>query len=114
MAVDGSTATVPDEIEVKEHFGAWNVKDGQPCPKARVSQLFDVQNRITLDALIRPKSEGERDLAAQHFTKLMPSDLVLLDRRIPCGMAVHAYRLSWRPILRSCQNFPVECHQEVL
>ncbi|MBP8830378.1 MAG: hypothetical protein KBG98_12130, partial [Desulfobacter sp.] len=39
LAVDGSTATVPDEIEVKEHFGAWNVKDAQPCPKARVSQL---------------------------------------------------------------------------
>lgn len=85
LAVDGSTATVPDEIEVKEHFGAWNVKDGQPCPKARVSQLFDVQNRITLDALIRPKSEGERDLAAQHFTKLMPSDLVLLDRGYPAA-----------------------------
>jgi hypothetical protein len=85
VAVDGSTATVPDEGAVKDHFGAWNVKDGQPCPKARVSQLFDVQNRITLDALIRPKSEGERELAAQHFTKLMPTDLVLLDRGYPAA-----------------------------
>ena len=85
LAVDGSTATVPDEDDVAEHFGVWNVKGGDPCPKARVSQLFDVQNRITLDALIRPKSEGERELAAQHFIKLMPNDLVLLDRGYPAA-----------------------------
>jgi len=85
LAVDGSTATVPDEGDVIKHFGAWNVPDGDPCPKARVSQLFDVQNRITLDALIRPKSEGERELAAQHFLKLMPTDLVLLDRGYPAA-----------------------------
>jgi hypothetical protein len=85
VAVDGSTATVPDEDAVKDHFGAWNVKNGAPCPKARLSQLFDVQNRITLDALIRPKSEGERELATQHFIKLMPNDLVLLDRGYPAA-----------------------------
>ena len=85
LAVDGSTATVPDEGEVAEHFGVWNVKDGPPCPKARVSQLFDVQNHITIDALIRPKSEGEREVAAQHFTKLMPNDLVLFDRGYPAA-----------------------------
>ncbi len=83
VAVDGSTATVPDEVS--DHFGVWNVKDGEPCPKARVSQLFDVQNHITLDALIRPKNEGERELATQHFTKLMPTDLVLLDRGYPAA-----------------------------
>jgi len=83
VGVDGSTATVPDEPEIKDHFGIWKGTHGDPCPKARVSQMFDVQNRITLDAIIKPKSEGERELAADHFLKLMPSDLVLLDRGYP-------------------------------
>jgi hypothetical protein len=50
---------------------------------ARVSQLFDVLNKITIDALIHPKSTGERELAAQHLLKLMPNDLILLDRGYP-------------------------------
>jgi len=83
MAVDGSTVRVPDEPEVIEHFGVWNVKKDNPCPKARVSQIFDVLNKITVDAIISPKKEGERELATFHFLKLMPSDLILLDRGYP-------------------------------
>ena len=83
VAVDGTTARVPDEHEIVEHFGFWNVTKGDRCPKARASQLFDVLNKITLDAIISPKAEGERELAAYHFLKLMPTDLVLLDRGYP-------------------------------
>ena len=57
------TGRVPDEQEIIDHFGLWNVKKGNPCPKARVSQMFDVLNKITLDAIIQPKSKGERELA---------------------------------------------------
>jgi len=85
IAVDASTGTVPDEQEILEHFGVWNGTNGDPCPKARISQMFDVLNHLTLDALIRPKKEGERELASLHFTKLMPSDLVLLDRGYPAA-----------------------------
>lgn len=84
MAVDGSTLRLPDEPEIIEHFGVWNVKKGErPCPKARISQMFDVINRVTVDALIKPKKDGERELAAFHFLKLMPNDLILLDRGYP-------------------------------
>lgn len=84
FAVDGSTLRVPDEKTISEHFGAWNsVKGEKPCPKARVSQMFDVLNKITVDAIISPKSEGENELAAFHFLKLMPGDLILLDRGYP-------------------------------
>jgi hypothetical protein len=51
--------------------------------KARASQMFDVLNKITLDAIISPKSEGERKLAALHFLKLQPEDLILMDRGYP-------------------------------
>ena len=50
---------------------------------ARVSQLFDVLNEITLDGLIVPKAFGERELAAAHFAHLQAGDLVLLDRGYP-------------------------------
>jgi hypothetical protein len=50
---------------------------------ARVSQLFDVLNKMTVDALIKTKRIGERELAAQHLLNVMPNDLILLDRGYP-------------------------------
>ncbi len=84
LAVDGSTLRVPDERAITELFGVWNTSKGKkPCPKARASQMYDVLNKVTVDAIISPKSEGERELAAFHFLKLQPNDLILLDRGYP-------------------------------
>lgn len=83
VAVDGSTLQVPNTPENLAHFGAWQPAHGAPCPMARVSQLFDVLNAVTLDALIVPKAVGERELAAMHFAHLCSDDLVLLDRGYP-------------------------------
>jgi hypothetical protein len=83
VAVDGSTVQVPNTPENLAHFGAWNPAKGGPCPMARVSQMFDVLNDVTIDALIKSKDVGERDLAAEHFAYLCPGDLVLLDRGYP-------------------------------
>jgi len=83
LAVDGSTSALPRTTEVKNHFGVWHSVRGNPCPIARVSQLFDVSNKITLDAIIAPKTQGERVLAAQHFSHLKVNDLVLADRGYP-------------------------------
>jgi hypothetical protein len=68
---------------VAQHFGVLNGRQGAPSPMARVSQLFDVLNKVTVDALIKPKSIGERELAAQHLLNVMPNDLILLDRGYP-------------------------------
>jgi hypothetical protein len=84
LAIDGTTLRVPNEAEIVKHFGVWNSTKGQtPCPKARASQMFDVLNKITVDAIVSPKSEGERELATFHFLKLQPHDLILLDRGYP-------------------------------
>jgi hypothetical protein len=82
-AIDASTVKLPDFPEIVEHFGAWNPRQGEPVPMARISQLFDPLNRITHHALIAPKSIGERELAAKHFQHLDEKDLVLLDRGYP-------------------------------
>ena len=83
LAIDGSTARLPMTEAIAQHFGVWNGRQGAPSPIARVSQLFDVLNKITVDALMKPKSIGERELAAQHVLNVMPDDLILLDRGYP-------------------------------
>jgi len=83
--LDGSTAQLPSSVEaIADHFGQWNPAKGDPCPIARVSQLYDPLNHITLDALITPKAQGERVLAALHFENLIArNDLHLMDRGYP-------------------------------
>jgi hypothetical protein len=84
FGVDSTTLRVPNEKEIAEHFGVWNsIKGEKPCPKARGSQMFDVLNKITVDAIISPICEGERELAVTHFLKLQPTDLLLADRGYP-------------------------------
>ena len=83
LSIDGSTARLPMTDAIAHHFGVWNGRQGAPSPMARVSQLFDVLNKITVDAIIKPKSVGERELAAQHLLNFMPNDLILLDRGYP-------------------------------
>ncbi len=83
LAIDGSLTRLPQTEAIAEHFGVWNGRQGAPSPMARISQLFDVLNKITIDAIISPKCEGERELAAQHMLKTMPKDLLLLDRGYP-------------------------------
>ncbi len=78
LGTDGSTAQLPEAADIIAHFGLWG--NG---PVARVSQLFDVLNDVTVEALIGPKSQGEREFAALHFDKIGPTDLVLLDRGYP-------------------------------
>ncbi len=83
LAFDGSMVDLPHTQKVCEHFGVWHPATGGTCPKARISQMFDVQNRVTIEALIAPKSFGERSLAIKHCQHLRPMDLVLLDRGYP-------------------------------
>jgi len=83
LVIDSSLIRLPRCEDIAKHFGVWKVRQGRPSPMARISQLYDTLNKITVDALIRPKHIGERDLAAQHLLNIMPTDLVLLDRGYP-------------------------------
>ena len=76
-------ADLPNVEEICQHFGVWHPAAGGECPKARVSQLFDVLNHVTIHALIEPKEEGERALAQKHIKHLQPGDLFLMDRGYP-------------------------------
>jgi hypothetical protein len=83
LAIDGSMSSVPHTPAVAAHFGVWHPHAGGECPKARLSQLFDVLNQVTVDAHFAPKAVSERQLAARHWGSLGADDLVLLDRGYP-------------------------------
>jgi hypothetical protein len=78
LAVDGSSVQLPATAEIIDHFGLWH-----SAPVARVSQLFDVLNEVTVEAVIGPKAVGEREWAAGHVAQVGPGDLILLDRGYP-------------------------------
>jgi Transposase DDE domain len=83
LVIDGSLIRLPRCEDIAKRFGTWKVRQGRPSPMARISQLYDTLNKITVDALISPKHIGERELAAQHLLNIMPTDLILLDRGYP-------------------------------
>lgn len=83
VAVDGSTCRLPNIKEIAEYFGVHNGNKGKPSAMARVSQLFDTLNKISIGAIITPKKVGERQHAYDLFQNLRPKDLVLLDRGYP-------------------------------
>jgi hypothetical protein len=83
LAIDGSMADLPQNEAISDHFGVWHPYSGGTCAKARLSQLYDVLHKITVDALIAPKAEDERSLAASHLTHVQKNDLLLMDRGYP-------------------------------
>ena len=112
LAVDGSTVQLPNEEEIKEHFGCWHpAKSTEPCPMARVSQMFDVLNHITVDTIISPKKEGERSLAAKHFDFINANDLVLSDRGYP---AFWYFQLIVNKGANYCARLPIERWKVIL
>jgi len=83
LTIDGSTVRIPRVEAVARHFGVWRFNSGNECPVARISHLYDALNGIIIDALIRPKEQGERSLLVTHAEKLTSGDLILLDRGYP-------------------------------
>lgn len=80
LSLDGSTVRLPYTEAIVDHFDAWHPRQGGKCCLARISQLYNVMSKSTVDAIICPKSTGERELARQHFDWVGTDDLVLLDR----------------------------------
>ena len=83
LAIDGSMSDLPDTQPIRDEFGVWQPHSGGECPKARLSQLFDPLNEVTIDALIKPKSVGERAMAEEHLSHVGYKDLILMDRGYP-------------------------------
>lgn len=89
LAVDGSKIVLPDNKEVREEFGtiAWSKgKDSEiqgEHPYALASVLYDVLNRVALDASLGKAKAYEVDLAIAHLAQTRVGDLLTMDRNYP-------------------------------
>lgn len=83
LAVDGSTVNLPDTSLLKEIFGESKNQTQTSVCQARISVIYDVLNKLILDATIGNLSVGERELARPHFEYIKPNDLIIYDRGYP-------------------------------
>ena len=111
LVVDGSMTQVPKNEETEAYFGSWHPASGGSCPMARLSQMFDVLNNITVDASIAPCKTGEKALAAEHIEHISPADLVLFDRGYA---AFWLFQLILRKKANFCARLPTDVWTKVV
>jgi len=82
QAVDGSTAYLMNRKDVVEYFGT---QDNQrvSIPMARVMQVQDILNDITVWGAIRPIKESEQAIMVKQVSNLYEDSLTLFDRGYP-------------------------------
>jgi len=85
MGVDSSLVRLPESQELGQTFG-WKEASNQHgstgtrYPEARLSVVYDLLNRIGLDAQLEPSTVGEVALALQQVEHLQPGDAQINDR----------------------------------
>ena len=84
---DGSKIILPTTDTIAKEFGTTTWDNGQGEPNStgtycygQASVLYDVLNRVSLDAILAPGKTYEVDLAIQHLKHLQKGDLVIRDR----------------------------------
>lgn len=103
LAVDGSVTKLPNTKELLDHFGKARLHSNHPA--ARLSQLYDVSNKVTVDLEVGLHSTGERDLAVKHLEYAGKGDLVLYDRGYP---ATWLFVLHRQKDIHFCSRAPLE------
>jgi hypothetical protein len=89
LAVDGSKVLLPDSEDVCQEFGTIAYSNGSVAtiegarPYALASVLYDVLNRVGLDATLGKADAYEVDLAVGHLAHTRPGDVLVLDRNYP-------------------------------
>lgn len=91
-AIDGSKIRLPNTPDIAEEFGIAKYINGE-CAQGLASCLYDVLNKITLDAVLEHNKANERTLAENHIQvldeycqkqKLNPqNELITIDRGYP-------------------------------
>jgi hypothetical protein len=87
-AIDGSVLSLPNDKPLRKYYGTSGGSDRSAA--ARGSILYDVLNRMVVDARIEPMKVDERTLAEKHIQRLGKlksfeewKELVLFDRGYP-------------------------------
>ena len=107
IGVDSSLVRLPESQELGQTFG-WKEASNQHgstgtrYPEARLSVVYDLLNRIGLDARLEPSTVGEVALALQQLAHLQPGDAEVNDR----GFTGYLYLAS---VSRRGRHFIARC-----
>lgn len=132
LAVDGSKVALPDTPGVREAFGTIAYTGGKDSeirgerPWALASVLYDVLNRVALDAALARGDAYEVGLAAGHLAHTRAGDLLLFDRNYPsyrmlaecvragCAFAARCSAASFAPARRMLKGGGPDSQEAVL
>jgi hypothetical protein len=83
LAADSSGLTLPFTKELQGIYGV--ISNAQPLDivQAKISILFDVMNKLTLDVALGKGRASERELALSHRGQWRKGDLIIYDRGYP-------------------------------
>jgi hypothetical protein len=109
LAIDGSNTILPNTEDVKSVFEATVAKNQvegfvKEVVQARISVLYDVINRMAIDASINDKSKGERVPALEHLRYTDKNDLVLFGRGYPSYELFACYAAQTNFVMRIRKN----------
>ena len=85
FGIDSSVVRLPDSDELRQEFG-WkeasnqNGRTGTRYPEARLSVVYDLLNRVGVDASLQPSTVGEVTMARPQLVHLKPEDIQINDR----------------------------------
>lgn len=98
LALDGSDVRLPDDETITREFGTLAYRNGQPGVSgahamARASVVYDVLNRIALDARLEPVAVHETTIAAHQLQGLAAGDSLRSNDLIIKDRGYHSYRM---------------------
>jgi hypothetical protein len=85
LGIDSALLRLPNSQEVGEQFGWQEVSNqhgatGTRYPEGRASVLYDLRNRVGLDARLESSTVGEVELASRQLEQLQAGDIEVNDR----------------------------------
>lgn len=108
LAIDGSKIRLPNNPEICGEFGTIAYSQGEDSdvqgehPYALGSVMYDVLNRIVIDASLEKANAYEVNLAIAHLAYTRPGDLLLMDR------GYLSYRML-ASLQQSARDFAIRC-----
>jgi hypothetical protein len=126
VGIDGSTAQLPESEEIRQEFGGVSNQYGAVMAMAKTSVAYDVENDLSLDAIIAPYRSGERDLALEHLDVILAfdqrtegrrghkGDLFLFDMGYPALYFIALFMLAGKDVvIRSSGAFLKEVQEAI-
>ncbi len=83
LTVDGVKYHLPDEHVIHTEFGGQSNQHPDTVPMALGSALYDIHQKIIVDAQLFPYRSDEREIAYLHLEATQAGDLILYDRGYP-------------------------------